>query len=1035
MGVPPRADDPTVELGAAPGPGAPLAGWDRYGPLELIGEGGMGRVFRGHDPRLQRPVALKFLARTDPHGRFLREARLQASVVHENICRVYEVGEVGGVPYIAMQLIDGAPLSEVVSELSLDDKVRIVESVAAAVQAAHKQGLVHRDLKPGNVMVERGPAGWKPYVMDFGLARELDAPTVTATGQILGTPAFMAPEQAHGAAADVRTDVYGLGATLYFLLTGRPPYSGSSAQVLARVLDSEPARPRALAPHMPAELEIICARCMERAPERRYLSAWALVEDLRRFRAGEPIAARRVGVVRRLRQLARRHRLVTTAVVVGLVAGLVPAALWLRERTQAARRAELARRFGGKVERMRDELRRSYLLPAHDLRPERRALEQRLGDLAGDVEGLGDVARGPGEEALGEGWLSLGQAERARAHLEAAWSAGERDAGAAYALGAAYGAVYRGALHDLDRVADDGERERRRREAERSWREPALRYLRLGEGGDDPDYALAALAFYEERWDEARVRAQVAFTRAPWLYEARVLGGEIGETRARARFYAGDHEGAVALAAAALDDYRAAAEIARSDARVYVGLCRTASLLTVIDLRRGQPPEAHRDQAIAACQQARAIDDDVDEARLVELEARAAWALTELRRRHDPGPACDAVDALASDIVGRGSRASDPHRARGNCLRTRGVYLGGTGGDPRPLLIASIASLAVAARLEPRSYFNHNDLAVCWAQLAEVIAPRGGDARMSLDHAVGELASAAAIDPANLVATQNRASLLVHLGALTLEHGADPRPTLIAATELLERVATRSPEGYFEADLGHAHLLLAEHTAAIGGDPAGELAVADEAVGRSLAKRPGNKTAELWRARVALFRAQIALERGADVGAALARARAASTELIGDGAGLAHEVATLAEVELLASRAAAQAGQSPEPALAAAERALATSRDTTDPRLALATIELERRRAEWLRTKRRDVGSAVAAGLAVAARGAGRTDPLFLARTGALELVDAEVRADPERAARAAADLDRALAASPLLLAAEFTPLARAAAARAAPAR
>ncbi len=188
----------------------------------------MGAVYRARDRQLQREVALKVLLRQGDESaqRMLREARAQARLDHENICKVFEAGTGDGVCHIAMQFIDGAPLRAAAEQMTLEEKVRVVRQVALALHEAHRQGLVHRDVKPSNIMVEeREGAAPKPYLTDFGIAREVGAAGSTLTGAIAGTPAFMAPEQASGQvrSLDRRTDVYSLGATLFDVLAGRPP--------------------------------------------------------------------------------------------------------------------------------------------------------------------------------------------------------------------------------------------------------------------------------------------------------------------------------------------------------------------------------------------------------------------------------------------------------------------------------------------------------------------------------------------------------------------------------------------------------------------------------------------------------------------------------------------------------------------------------------------------------------------------------------------------------------------------------------------
>jgi len=242
-------------------------------------------------------VAIKFM-RGDDHQlarRIVAEARAQARVNHDRVCKVYEVGEVRGRVYIAMQYINGRSLAELGGELTLEEKAIAVREAALGMAEAHRVGLIHRDLKPSNIMVERAPDGeLRPYVMDFGVARDWTG-GATLTGTVVGTPSFMAPEQARGEGSELdrRADVYSLGATLYALLTGQPPLvGGNPLVVLLRVCNDEPARPRAIKPDVPADLEAIAMKCLEKERAARYDSARALADDLARFLAGEPVAAR-----------------------------------------------------------------------------------------------------------------------------------------------------------------------------------------------------------------------------------------------------------------------------------------------------------------------------------------------------------------------------------------------------------------------------------------------------------------------------------------------------------------------------------------------------------------------------------------------------------------------------------------------------------------------------------------------------------------------------------------------------------------------
>jgi WD40 repeat protein/tetratricopeptide (TPR) repeat protein/tRNA A-37 threonylcarbamoyl transferase component Bud32 len=295
----------------------------RFGDYELIGElaqGGMGIVYYARQISLQRAVAIKIIrsglfATESEVERFRTEAQAAANLDHPNIVPLYEVGRHEGHHFLSMKLIEGGSLAEWIAhsepELShprrLRRTARLIAVLARAVQHAHQRGVLHRDLKPANVLLDSED---RPYLTDFGLAKLLSREqNLTATLTVLGTPAYMAPEQAAGDSKRITTsaDIYSLGAILYELLTGAPPFSGADPfLILERVRTQEPSRPRALNPKVDRDLETICLKCLEKEPARRYPTAEALAEDLDRWLAGEPILARPTSRVQRLAKWTRR---------------------------------------------------------------------------------------------------------------------------------------------------------------------------------------------------------------------------------------------------------------------------------------------------------------------------------------------------------------------------------------------------------------------------------------------------------------------------------------------------------------------------------------------------------------------------------------------------------------------------------------------------------------------------------------------------------------------------------------------------------
>ncbi|QDV38044.1 serine/threonine-protein kinase [Tautonia plasticadhaerens] len=401
-----------------------------FGDYELrgiLGRGGMGVVYRAMQMSLHRPVALKMIrgevtASDEQRRRFRNEAEIAAGFDHPNIVPVYEVGEHNGQPYLTMRLVEGEGLDRRLPAYADDPPAaaRLVQLAAEAVHHAHRRGVLHRDLKPANILID---AEGSPHVTDFGLARLVEgAGDLTHSGAVIGTPAYMAPEQASGrrGATTVATDVHGLGTILYGLLAGRAPFAAESVTaMLERAREAVPEPPSRFNGRVPRDLEVICLKCLEKDPARRYASAQDLADDLGRFLDREPILARPVGRLTRLAMWARRRPAIAAlaaALAIAVTAGVAGMAWQWRIAVVERDTSEAIRRF--LVEDLLAEA-----SPERNERSRNVTLLEVIDRAAGRVDGA--FPDQPEVEAeirlmLGQVYVNLGEAGEAGPHLERA---------------------------------------------------------------------------------------------------------------------------------------------------------------------------------------------------------------------------------------------------------------------------------------------------------------------------------------------------------------------------------------------------------------------------------------------------------------------------------------------------------------------------------------------------------------------------------------------------------------------------------------
>ena len=781
----------------------------------------MGLVFEAYDPRLQRQVAIKRLRDRRPEAvqRFLREARAQARVQHENVCPIFEVDEVDGEPYLVMQLVKGRTLLEAAPEMTLEQKLLTMIRVALGVHAAHREGLVHRDLKPGNVMIEPTESGEpRVFVMDFGIARPTSGGEITSDGSFMGTPAYSAPEQVRGdsKSIDRRTDVYGLGATLYRVLSGAPPFEGPTSAVIYEVLESEPKPLRPLG--IPADVETIVLKCLEKDPEQRYSSAKALAEDLQRFVDGDPILARPVGLAGRLLRRARKHRAVTTTALAALL--IVACALawggWTR--WQASARERLVRDLSSQVEGIEAEIRYSNLSPLHDIRPDRERLRQRMEALRTDIAKVGSDAEAAGNYALGRASLAFEDLAEARRHLEQAWSSGARDDRAAAALGMTLSQQYRERLPEVEAIPDKDLRAQHRSELRRELQLPAVSYMTHSTGLDSESsrFLRALIAFHQRRYDIALERLSGGVS--PWRYEVPLLRGDILRERAQERLDAGLVDPSSEDFAAALEAYAEARRIAQSDPRSCLSAGHTRYLQMLATELSGLDASSLLAAGLQEAEAARTIDPD--DSRPYSLEAVLLHRQAEsLRQRHeDPEPTLARALEAANRAAELAAEPSDAWLLVALIHTSQALWRSKAAPEAQEGAFDQALSALGKVAAPRRGYRFYNALGVAYASKGDARAVSGQDTREDYQRAIDAYRAAVPLHPNPYAALSNLSQCLLKLSS---QPGVEDRVgPLREAAEALESALERHPEEVvpYCYSLGRCYVRLAQ-----AGDPMTDL--------------------------------------------------------------------------------------------------------------------------------------------------------------------------------------------------------------------
>lgn len=497
----------------------------RFQLIDTLGQGGAGTVFLVFDQNLQRQVALKLLSAPQADMQLLlMEARAQAKLKHPHICPIFDVGQCQQQVFMVMQFVPGLPLHKLAPQLSLEQKLIVMEQVCLGLQHAHSNSLIHRDIKPSNILVEQDENGQlHAYIVDFGLAHQQQQQQSLAHQAGLGTPQFMAPEQLQKQAADTdrRVDIYSIGASLYQLICGQAPVCiGDTSK--AEMADTVSEDINRLAKRVAEDLQTIILKCLEPQASLRYSSAREVALELRRYLEGEPIKAHR-GLSYRLGKKLRKHKLVVGLVAMVLMTLAGSGGYQLYQQHQQQIREQLLQDFTADVENLEARVRFTHMSPQQDISGLKQQWRTQVEDIQNNMQMLGDIASGPGNYAIGRMLYAFQQYEPALEHLQQAWDGGFQQPRVAYILGLTLAELYQVKSLQALNIESKKSRQLELERLDRDYRQPAMDYLQQSNQLAQYQGYASALALYLQQDYQQAINELEQAKLPPWFYEKQQL--------------------------------------------------------------------------------------------------------------------------------------------------------------------------------------------------------------------------------------------------------------------------------------------------------------------------------------------------------------------------------------------------------------------------------------------------------------------------------------------------------------------------------
>jgi serine/threonine protein kinase len=1013
---------------------------DRIGSYNIvreIGRGGMGAVYLGAraDERFQKLVAIKLIKRgmdtDDVLRHFHNEQQILGNFDHPNIARLIDAGSTErGLPYFIMDYVEGKPIDQYcdVKSLSISQRLQLFLQVCSAVSYAHRNLVVHRDIKPTNILVT---ADGVPKLLDFGVAKILQSDSAgrsTATGIHFMTPEYASPEQAQGIPVTTLTDVYSLGVLLYELLTGHSPYyfkNRSPLEVLKIITETQPqlpssiiyisdqnsgdtlplltpeavsktreGNPEKLRRRLRGDLDNIVLMSMRKEPQRRYQSVDQLSEDIKRHLQGLPITARKDRLAYRTARFLLRNRVAAAMIVLALLAfALLGAVMQWR----GDRQAKLYQEFGQEVTRIESTMRYAYLLPLHNIQRDKEKVMKRLEYIKKQMKEMGRLSHGVGHYSLGRGYLSLHRYQDAHDNLIIAWKKYQyQEPAAANALGLSMAMLYQEKLREAEEFLNDEQLNERKSELEKRYRVPALYYIQKGEDTSEaPEYIQALLAFLEKQYPKALGKAAAAEENLSWHYESKKLQGDIFTTMGHEKSDTGKITEAFELYEKAKAAYLDAAKKGQSDPQIYDALCTVQSSIQQIDIElKRKTSQEGVDKAINYCEKALEIDSKDITANLLASRIYKDFAYYQTAHGIDPSIAAEKSANFARAALKIDSENPLGHLALGEAHSTRANYEITRGQNPIRFLELADTSYIKAIEKIPNDHVLLFLLANNSIKQATYDGDKGMDIRPALEKTITYLQKATRLSRQNYKYYTMLGHAYFLKGNYEQHIGLDPRDSLNKSIQQLTESMSINPN-YLHPYIwcANAYLVLAEHQIGAGQNPNSALDEAIKIFRNSLTFDPEYSWAHNGIGIALLIKGQFLQKEKQDPTSNLKMARDAFNKALQLDPSNVYFHYYLSDVEITAAADAMHRGNPPGPFIHEAERLVrGCLKISPESDLCLESLSaLHVVRAEHLVSLRQSAEKEILSGIEVADRTTkiSPTNAAIMAHRGKLFLVRA----------------------------------------------